>query len=226
MKVGAAIMAHAVRKTHAAALAESLDWKVPVVYDAVPTPSADPEQRWATARRTWRLLAADDTDYSVVLQDDAIVCQDFLAGLGAALDVVGPQGLVSPYTGTGRPSQANVKRALAHADAHGHAWMSTRSLNWGVAIAMPTSMVDRMLRWCCHPARKGWNTDYRIGVWFRDVIGWRTWYTVPSLVDHDAIPSLVGHGDGRVAHRFLGTGNSALTVDWTRTPPSGLIPRL
>jgi len=43
-------------------------------------------------------------------------------------------------------------------------------------------------------------------------------------VEHRGLPSLIGHDTGpiRVAHRFLGEDTSALTVDWTRTPPAGL----
>lgn len=63
--------------------------------------------------------------------------------------------------------------------------------------------------------------DMRLGRYYRDVLGWRTWYTVPSLVDHAEGPSLVGHdGIRRVAHRHH-TG-SALDIDWSRTPPDGL----
>src|SRR5699024_7401624 len=150
---------------------------------------------------------------------------DMLAGLARALDQVGRDGLVSAYTGTGRPDQLNVRRALANAQKRGHAWMSTRSLNWGVAIAMPTHAIPAMLEWCGSEDRAHLKYDYRIGVYARDVLGWRTWYTVPSLVDHDeSIPSLVGHGKGRVAHATC--DGSALDVDWTRTPPGGLVPEV
>ena len=109
--------------------------------------------------------------------------------------------------------------------------MSTWSLNWGVAIAAPVSTIRGMLDWCDDPKRAHLNYDMRIGMYYRDVLGWRTWYTHPSLVDHRDSASLIGHGAGgeRVAHRHH-TG-SALDIDWGAhnglpigVPPSGRRP--
>lgn len=227
MRLSAAIMAHPVRRRYAERLQTKLGRDVPIVYDTNPVPSADPEQRWQTGRRAW--LAHDpDADWHLVIQDDALVCRDLIDGLEKALEQLGTTGLVSAYTGTGRPDQHNVTRALARAQAGGYAWTSTRSLNWGPAIIAPTHTIAAMLAWCDHPRRRTRNFDHRVGMYYRDVLRWRTWYTVPSLVDHAGIPSLVGHdlGPKRVAHQFHGTRSSALTVDWTATPPdfSPLLP--
>jgi hypothetical protein len=40
--------------------------------------------------------------------------------------------------------------------------------------------------------------------------------TWPSLVDHRDVPSLVGHGGGRYAHKFIGENASALDIDWSK----------
>lgn len=221
MRLSAAIMAHPVRRAEAESVRAELDRPVEIVYDTVQEPSKDPKQRWATGRRAWE--AHDPSaDWHMVIQDDAIVAPDLLAGLEAALAVLGPEGLVSAYTGTGRPDQAHVRRALTHADAKGHSWISTRSLCWGVAIIAPVATIPGMLTWCSVPQRSRLNYDLRIGRYYRDVLKWRTWYTVPSLVDHRDGESLVGHGGGgaRVAHRMH--GGSALAIDWTSTPPTGL----
>ena len=225
MRLSAAIMAHPVRREAAEHVQASLDRPTPIIYDTVPTPSADKMQRWAVGRRCWE--AADPgSDWHLVLQDDVLVSRNLLASLELALDHLGAQGLVSAYTGTGRPDQRNVRRALAHADRLQLSWMSTRSLNWGPAIIVPTASIPAMLDWCerhirNHQPPKS-NYDYAIGVYFRDVIGWRTWYTVPSLVEHRGLPSLVGHDGGapRVAHRFH--DGDALDIDWGRTPDGGL----
>lgn len=220
MRLSATIMAHPIRRESAERVAASLDRDVPIVYDTVEEPSKDPRQRWANGRRAWE--AHDPgADYHMVIQDDALACEDLLAGLEAALDVVGPEGLVSAYTGTGRPDQYHVRKALRHAVEKGHAWMPTKSLCWGVAIIAPTATIPDMLKWCSHSSKAKLNYDMRIGRYYRDVLGWRTWYTVPSLVDHAEGPSLVGHdGTRRVAHLFH--DGSALDVDWSRTPPGGL----
>ena len=142
------------------------------------------------------------------------MCADLIAGLEAALDHVGPSGLVSAYTGTGRPDQQNVRLALHDAARRGRSWLSTWSLNWGVAIAAPTATIPAMLEWCDDPKRSHLNYDMRIGQYYRDVLGWRTWYTHPSLVDHRDTASLIGHGAGgdRVAHHHH--SGSALDIDW------------
>lgn len=221
MKLSASIMAHPVRAEAAEQVQAALDRDVEIIYDTEPEPSRDPRQRWAVGRRAWE---AHDSgaDWHLVLQDDVLAAEDLLGGLEEALAVVGDVGLVSAYTGTGRPDQRNVKRALAAADARGHAWMSTRSLNWGPAILLPVAVIPDMLRWCSHGSKTRQNYDYRIGLWARDVMRWRTWYTVPSLVEHRGLPSLVGHDTGPVrrAHRFH--AGSALDIDWTATPAGGL----
>lgn len=226
MRLSAAIMAHPVRQESAEQVQSSLDRHVPIIYDENPVPSADKLQRWAVGRRCWE--AHDPAaDWHLVLQDDVLISQNLLAGLERALGELGPEGLVSAYTGTGRPDQSNVRRAIAHADRNGHSWMSTRSLNWGPAIILPTFVIPDMLDWCEDHIRRNKpprsNYDYALGVYARDELGYRTWYTVPSLVEHRDLPSLVGHDTGpkRVAHRFH--DGDALEIDWTRAPRGGLV---
>src|SRR5690554_6094958 len=154
-------MAHPVRTEAAERVQAALDRDVEIIYDTVAEPSRDPRQRWATGKRAWD--AHDPgADYHLVIQDDAIVCEDLLAGLEAALEVLGPEGLVSAYTGTGRPDQYNVRRGLRHAGAKGHSWMPTKSLCWGVAIIAPTSTIGDMLRWCSHSSKARMNYDMRV----------------------------------------------------------------
>ena len=213
-KLSVTIMAHPVRKESAEELQAALGGDVTIVYDANPVPSKDPKQRWATGKAAWE--AHDpDADWHMVIQDDAIPSKDMIAGLEYALGQFDGEGLVSAYTGTGRPDQKNVKMAIETAEKHKYSWISTWSLNWGVAIIAPTSTIPAMLKWCSRPARSERNYDMRIGQYYRDILGWRTWHTFPSLADHRDEASLVGHGQGgdRVAHRHL--EGSALTVDWT-----------
>lgn len=223
MKLSASIMAHRARQAEAEELQASLDRDVPIVYDPEPETSKDPAQRWVTGRMAWE--AHDpDADWHMVIQDDALVCDDLISGLEKALDVLGPKGLVCAYSGTGKPHQAHIKRAIAHAADKGHSWWCSRSLCWGVAIIAPVDTIGPMLKWGSHPKRMHINYDKKIGIYYRDVKKWCTWYTNPSLVDHRDGESLVGHGTtsatGRRAHSWH-TG-SALDIDWSRTPPQGL----
>lgn len=217
VSLSASIMAHPVRSDAVEELQAALDRPVDAVYDVKAQPSPDPRQRWATGKAAWESFDPN-ADWHIVIQDDALVCEDFLAGFEVALAEIGTEGLVSAYTGTGRPDQANVKRAIKDADKRGYNWLHTWSLNWGVAFAVPTSTIPAMLEWSDRKARETKNYDMRIGQYYRDILGWRTWYTSPSLANHRDSESLVGHGQGgnRVAHRAL-TG-SALGVDWSKHP--------
>lgn len=217
LRLSAAIMAHPTRKEQVEELQAMLDRDVPVAWDPNPEPSPDPQRRWATGRAAWELH--DPTaDWHLVIQDDATVCADILAGLEAALTELGPEGVVSAYTGTGRPDQRNVRRAITAAEKHGHTWLHTWSLNWGVAIAAPVHTIPGMLDWCSHPNRARTNYDMRIGQYYRDIIGWRTWYTHPSLADHRDTASLIGHGQGGNRKAHTHHAGSALDIDWTRHP--------
>lgn len=227
MRVSTVIMAHPLRSESVEELQRSLDRDVPVSWDGKLTPSSRPEQRWRNGAKAWDMVDRS-ADYGMVIQDDILVTQDLIAGVELALDVLGPEGLVSAYTGTGRPEQAVVQRAIHHATHHGSPWAQMRSLCWGPAIIAPTSHIDPMLQWCSQRKHANKNYDYKIGLYFRDVVGWKTFYLIPSLVEHKDLPSLVGHDTGpkRVAHRFHGVTRSALEVDYTRLPFGGLSPWL
>lgn len=214
MRMSVSIMAHPVRSAEAEELRGWLG-DVPIVYDTNPEPSADPRQRWDTGKAAW-MEHDPSADWHMVIQDDALVCEDMIAGMESALTVLGPDGLVSAYTGKGRPNQLSVRNALNTARIHKWQWTHTWSLNWGVAIIAPVSTIPDMLEWCSRPAREMTNYDMRIGQYYRDIVHWRTRYTIPSLADHRDTFSLVGHGQGgyRVAHNAL-TG-SALDIDWSR----------
>ncbi len=240
MRVTAAIVAHPARRDSALAVHDALDREVPLIFDENPVPSADPVQRWVNHRNAWEAaLAADpEADAAMVLQDDVLVARDLLAGVEHALSHFPgsasrrPEFLVSAYTGTGRPDQRNVKRALEIARIRGDSWIRTRSLNWGPAIIVPSwtvpAMLDAVEKHVLSHTPPRSNTDYAIGVYYRDVIGWATHYLVPSLVETGKLPSLIGHDKGpiRRAHRFIGSDVSALSVPWGRVPKGGLVTRL
>lgn len=209
MKLSAAVMAHPVRERAVDDLLLTLDRDVPVVWASNPQPSHEVAAEWRTGRAAWEQYDPA-ADWHLVLQDDAVPCQDLLRGAERALDQLGTSGIVSFYTGTGRPQQNGVRKALAHAREQRHSWLPLWSLNWGVAVCAPTWTIPGMLAWC------EWEKsayDARLASYYRDVKLWRTWYTLPSLVDHGDIPSLIRHGGGRFAH-VMHEG-SALDIDWS-----------
>src|SRR5690606_36815575 len=120
-----------------------------------------------------------------------------IADLEKTLDVLGPDGLVSAYTGTGRPDQFTIRRKLRAAATRGESWIHTGSLYWGPAIIAPVYTIEAMLDWSetyVGVNEPSWSNDYHaVRAFYKLEMGWRCWYTVPSLVYHRGLPSLVGH---------------------------------
>lgn len=205
MKLSVKIMAHKKRERHIPHLLEQLGLTDDdVIWDRK-------SDRWDTGRRAWEAVD-QSADFGCVLQDDAVVCADFIAGMERALAYLPEKALVSPYIGTRRPAASRVERAVNQARQEGVSWVRMPSLNWGVGILAPTDIINRMLPWCDKQTYP--NYDRRIGRYAIDVLGIPTWCTWPSLVDHRDDDSLVGHGQGRKAHQFIGENASALDIDW------------
>lgn len=169
--------------------------------------------RWHTGRRAWQAVE-QSADWGMVVQDDALVCQDLIPGLEAALDHLPEAGVVSPYIGTRRPAATKVEQAVRDAKDADASWVKMPSLNWGVAIVLPTRIINGMVRWCNQQRYPQY--DRRIGRYAIDVERLNTWCPWPSLVDHRDGDSLVGHGKGRKAHLFLGEDASALDLEWNK----------
>lgn len=211
MRLSVSVMAHRVREEQVAELVACLDRPVEVVWDKHPEPSPLPERRWDTGRRAWQAHDPEATHH-LVIQDDALVVPDLIAGLEVALAHV-PEGCpASAYLGTKRPAAKQITGLVGQARAQRASWVVGRSLNWGPAIIAPTETIGDMLDWC--DQQHGVAYDKRIGLYYRDVLNSATWYPWPSLVDHREGPSICGHGStGRHAHQTA--SGSALDVDWS-----------
>lgn len=199
-----AIMAHPKRAEFIPELEAALDRPAKVIWD-------EKNDRWDTGRRA--MLAYDPAaDAHLVVQDDAIVARDLVAGLEQALGHVPDRSPLCAYIGTVRPWPTAVAQ-LVKATREDTSWIVMRQLNWGVAVAVPVPLIDEMIAWCDRRPDVA-NYDKRMSRWFEhqrlDV-----WYPWPSLVDHRDSPSLVpGRHGGRHAHRFIGADASALEQRW------------
>lgn len=200
MKCSVAIMAHRKRAAFIPELEAALDRPAPVVWD-------QQNDRWDTGRRA--MLAFDpECDYHLVVQDDAVVCRDLVAGVERALPHIAAGSPMALYIGTVRPWPTAIKQLVAATRAD-TSWITMGQLNWGVAVAVATRHIPTMIEWCDKRADVA-NYDKRMSRWFEHQ-GIRVWYPWPSLVDHRDSPSLVvGRRGGRFAHRFIGVDRSAL----------------
>jgi hypothetical protein len=155
-------------------------------------------------------MADPDADWHLVLQDDAVVCPDMLDGFAKALEHVPATGAVaSAYFSHIRPFPARTIGAVSDAETAGAAWIVSRFVWWGVAVAIPVREIPAML---VMGDKRHEAYDRRIGLHFRNE-RFRCWHPYPSLVDHRDEESLVGHKTGRKAYRFL--DHSALDVAWS-----------
>jgi GR25 family glycosyltransferase involved in LPS biosynthesis len=161
-------------------------------------------------RRAWAELArnARVSQWIVVMEDDAIPCEDFNAQVEAALDVC-PVDVASFYLGRSRPIawQTFIEPAVARADSEHACWITSDATIHAVCIAIRgPELVEMMLNRTSKHIRP---IDQRISFWCRQ-FGHETAYSWPSLVDHDDdLPStIVQRADGeerekgRVAWRF------------------------
>jgi hypothetical protein len=207
MKLSVSIMAHPDRVARVDALQAALGAPVPVAWDTEGPPWRDPERLWRTARRAWE-LHNPHADWHLLLQDDAIVAPDLLGALGRGLKHVPERAIVSLYIGTGRPVPGLWRTLAARADEADASWIVGPRSMWGVALALPTAVIPQMMAWA--DRQRGIPDDMRVGRWARRS-RLEAWFPWPSLVDHPEDASLLGHGPGRRALRFV--GSSALEWD-------------
>lgn len=208
--LSAVIMAHPRRRVFVDELRARLDRPVEVVWDRR-------DDRWDTGRRA--MLAYDrGATHHLVLQDDAVICRDLLAGVERALAAVpAPPGTPTPlclYAGRVRPFRVAVQR-LVDTAGPGTSWLTMAQMHWGVGIVVPTQTITEMVGWCDQRTDID-NYDKRISRWLQHQ-RITVWYPWPSLVDHRDSPSLVaGRGSrGRRAHHFAGADTCALHLDFS-----------
>jgi hypothetical protein len=207
IRLSAAVMAHPTRAAWASDLAGKLGLAADrIVWDRC-------NSIWDTARRAW--LAFDpEATHHLVIQDDAIACRDLITGTEESLAAAPAESVVSLYLGTRRPMVHQVTRAAKHAAESDASWIVLDSLCWGVAVVLPTSVIPDMVAAGDIDQARG--DDLRIRHYAMRTLHWQVWHPWPSLVDHRDTDSLIGHGNGRKAHRFIGEDVSALGMDWSK----------
>ena len=214
LRVSYAIMHHPARPEVLARLEADLTAMgatYEVVEDPEPYQATNP---WRCAREAWR-RTPDDCTHRLVLQDDALVCDDFPYGVQLALEAQ-PDWPVSFFV-----NFLGFQCARAQLDACGRcdawAWLPLNSWYPTVATALPRDMALDLAAYetktiADDAALAQWANSRRI----------RVLQTVPSLVQHDedAISTIAGHKTrtrNRGAACFIGDWTPDL-VPWERGP--------
>lgn len=177
----------------------------------------------ANHRKAWSWLAQGRPEqYSVVLEDDVVVAQDFRHQLNKVL-AVAPSPLVSLYLGQGRPP--HWQPAIAYAITsltRDVCWFLGPELLSAQGYAIRTSLLPSLLN-----ATKDTDTpiDEQISKWAkRKKI--TVAYTWPSIVNHreDLPPLIEQRADGqpriekRVAWRFGGRPKWSISAAEMKSP--------
>lgn len=138
----------------------------------------------------WTWAAQQDTDWALILQDDALPCQDFTWHLHNAVDNAPSPGIISLYAGTDkRAITRRLGTATQKAIRTGRAWVTTHRVAHGVALAAPTAWAHEIADALTDPRAA---YDDTLNQWAKDRLI-STHYTAGSLINHHPGPSLLGH---------------------------------
>lgn len=167
VKLSITIMAHPERKHFIPYLQERIGGDVPVIFD-------EKQNIWDTCRRAW--LAQDmSADYGLVIQDDALLCDNFRQEAEAFIENHSDQDFIySFYAGQ------LLSTRIGMAERKGIDYVVSGMIFNEVALCMRTKHIERMVKFCDDREAK---TDQDITKWAR-LARIRIMYSVPSLVDH------------------------------------------
>jgi hypothetical protein len=215
MTVTGVVMADGRRAAWAEELADHLG--LPITWDKV-------SDRHETGLRCLQagLDASQDVSHWLVVQDDALVARDLLAGLTEAVKVSGDR-IVGLYAGH---TNQQIRRQMRAAQTTGVSWVprSKATTLWGVGLVIPTVHLTELI--AHYQKSREQNYDRRIERW-ADAAKVECWFTAPSLVDHRVgpeNPSLVPNRTSLDRRACWFHGGSALDIDWSKVspPPTGL----
>ncbi len=185
-----------------------------------PDPEAQPSA-WRTYRAALELTPPDVT-HRLILQDDALVCQQFGPTLLAAIEAQPDAMLVLCVCG--QPKLA-AKRVLSSC-WDGLSWAILDIHLWvpAIAVVWPVRMIEPALRYVdAQRFPHGMTADDEIIGHIARALGETVLATVPSLVEHDDdVVSLTGrwkHGNpDRRAACFMDAECDPSTIDWSLGP--------
>jgi len=141
-----------------------------------------------------------DSDYHVVIQDDAIVCDDFKNRAEKIIEeVIKKHGKIAFnfYYGTRGAMKEEAFAGLKKG------YIIKKSPHWGLAICLPTSTIKDMVSFFEKQNVK--QDDFRIAKYLNE-IGMLVYFPMPSLIDHrPEVLSMVENAPnaGRRAYKFI-----------------------
>lgn len=197
MNVSIRIMAHADRAEQAILLYKQLE-NMPFYDCRIEWDNSNNE--WHTGKAAW--MCQKGSDFALVIQDDAIISDEFFTNVSRAIKAVPHETCISFYLGTTRPYNNAITKAFDKASDTGASWLSGLSLHHGVCVALPTNTIEGVIKYA--ESKHNLQYDHRIGSYFQKH-KLPVYYTMPSLCDHDDdLPSITNHkvSSPRVARMY------------------------
>jgi len=195
VRLSISIMAHSSRESFFPYLREKLG-DVPFSIDK---PGPENIGVWPNCRRAWGMFSSSATHH-VVIQDDAIVCEQFRERAESLIGRTAERNCAYQF-------YVGKKRALEDEMQieRGDDLILHQTLWWGVAICLPVTMIGPMIEYA-----DGLNLpqdDMRIRAFLKSR-SIKICYPMPCLIDHRHGPSLVGDpGTQRSSKNFIGYEN-------------------
>lgn len=158
-------MAHPERQEWAKQLSQEL--QAPIVYDRC-------SNIWDTCRRAWLSQVSIGAEYTLVLQDDAIVCSNFRERAEKIIAAQTEDFIYSFYVGN------LLAMRVRKAEQGGQDHVITNMIFNEVALCMKTEHIERMVKFCDDREAKN---DQLITQWAR-IARIKIFHPLPGLVDH------------------------------------------
>ncbi len=164
---------------------------------------------WANARKCW-LSYDPDAVAHVVIQDDVLVCRDFISGVELVVDTLHEGAVFSLFS---------TALECASAKKRGENWFTRTVGLRGVALGMPTNLIEGWLEWTDRNV-ESWlkHDDCRLAMFCREM-GIRVYLPVVSMVEHEGSIRSVARSP-RLKHEvrageFVGEERGCLDFDWS-----------
>jgi hypothetical protein len=189
------IQAHPSRRHLAEGLHECIGGEI--VYDAN---DGEPRSPWATYRRCLQRGLEEGGDHFLIVQEDVIVCDNFVAAVERAT-ALRPDNPLAWFVPGKPPAYIN---AIYAARRDCRPWAELPLGTWCPVVATSWSryLAENLIEWASTNVPIQWRADDEIAGRFLAWAGVPVLASVPSLVEHpDTEPSVMnGHrrvGDGR-----------------------------
>lgn len=159
---------------------------------------------WDTARRAW-LSYDKNKEFHCVIQDDTILCNDFLSKVDKMIKENGDKYVYCLFIRDRRGKDQRQKN-LDFEKGLEKGYLTWWKVGWALGIIVPTKLIDEMIEYCdkmTHPSYFN-KDDVRINEFCKSIKK-RVYYPLPCLVQHRPTEnSLIGlgHNKGRQAVKF------------------------